>query len=85
MTRKFSFGKYWNYSFEAELNFQQQLFPSLVSHDPSEIILIKCGTQEKFLIIINVEKSFIYIKYLTDHKLLISSVYIYINIYISLL
>ncbi len=62
--------------------FSAKNFPSLVSHDPSEIILIKCGTQEKCLNIINVEKSFIYIKYLTDHKLLISSVYIYKYIYL---
>ncbi len=41
------------------LNFQQPLFQSLTSHNPSEIILI-CwfAAQETFLIIINVEKLF---------------------------
>ncbi len=41
------------------MNFQQPLLLSLVSHDPSEIILI-CwfGAQETFTIIVNVENSY---------------------------
>ncbi len=44
-----------------KLKFQQPLLPSLVSHDPSEIILI-CwfGAEETFLIIIDVENKYIY-------------------------
>ncbi len=44
-----------------KLNFQQLLLQSSVSHDPSEITLICLfGAQETFLIIINVEKSFLF-------------------------
>ncbi len=54
--------KYYNWKVVKSLYFKLYFIPvpllqSLVSHDPSEIILIYWFAQEIFLIIINVENS----------------------------
>ncbi len=50
-----------------KLNFQQQLLQSLVSHDPSEIILICWFAAQETIIVINVENicaAFVFVKIL---------------------